>query len=49
MSRTADKIAHLRKPAFEHPEYIDVPLEAEDISTLHLDLLAGKEGFERGK
>jgi FdhE protein len=27
----------------------DVPLEAEDLSTLHLDLLAGKEGFERGK
>jgi FdhE protein len=27
----------------------DVPLEAEDLSTLHLDLLAAKEGFERGK
>jgi FdhE protein len=27
----------------------DVPLEAEDLTTLHLDLLAGKEGFERGK
>jgi FdhE protein len=27
----------------------DVPLEAEDLATLHLDLLAGKEGFERGK
>jgi FdhE protein len=26
-----------------------VPLEAEDLTTLHLDLLAGKEGFERGK
>ncbi|RJP25858.1 MAG: formate dehydrogenase accessory protein FdhE [Deltaproteobacteria bacterium] len=26
-----------------------VPLEAEDLATLHLDLLAGKEGFERGK
>jgi hypothetical protein len=65
MSSTADKIAHLRKTAFEHPEYIDVllpfeeifaylgnadvPLEAEDLATLHLDLLAGKEGFERGK
>ncbi|MBI5575599.1 MAG: formate dehydrogenase accessory protein FdhE [Deltaproteobacteria bacterium] len=27
----------------------DVPLEAEDLSTLHLDLLAGKEGFEKGR
>ncbi|MHB8832877.1 MAG: formate dehydrogenase accessory protein FdhE [Desulfobacteria bacterium] len=27
----------------------DVPLEAEDLATLHLDLLAGREGFERGK
>ena len=27
----------------------DVPLEAEDLATLHLDLLAGKEEFERGK
>ncbi len=27
----------------------DVPLEVEDLVTLHLDLLAGKEGFERGK
>ena len=27
----------------------DVPMEAEDLVTLHLDLLAGKEGFERGK
>ena len=27
----------------------DVPLEAEDLATLHLDLMAGKEGFERGK
>jgi len=49
MSRTADKIAHLRKTPFEHPEYIDVPLEAEDLSTLPLDRPAGKEGFGRGK
>jgi len=27
----------------------DVPLESEDLTTLHLDLLAAKEGFERGK
>lgn len=27
----------------------DVPLEVEDLTTMHLDLLAGKEGFERGK
>lgn len=27
----------------------DVPLEAEDLATLHLDLLAGREGYERGK
>ena len=27
----------------------DVPMEAEDLATIHLDLLAGKEGFERGK
>lgn len=27
----------------------DIPLEIEDLATLHLDLLAGKEGFERGK
>lgn len=26
-----------------------VPIEAEDLTTLHLDLLAGREGFERGK
>jgi len=38
MSRTADKIAHLRKTAFEHPKYIDALLP-----------LTGKEGFERGK
>lgn len=31
MSRTADKIAHLRKTAFEHPEYIDVLLPFEEI------------------
>ncbi len=27
----------------------EVPLDAEDLTTLHLDLLAGKEGFERGR
>lgn len=27
----------------------DVPMEAEDLATIHLDLLAGREGFERGK
>ena len=27
----------------------DVPLEVEDLLTLHLDLLASREGFERGK
>jgi hypothetical protein len=47
MSRTTDKIAHLRKTAFEHPESIDVLLPFEEIFAL--DLLAGKEGFERGK
>ena len=26
-----------------------VPLEAEDLTTIHLDLVAGREGFERGK
>jgi len=31
MSRTADKIAHLRKTAFEHPEYIDLLLPFEEI------------------
>jgi len=29
--------------------HADVPLEALDLSTLRLDLLAGREGFERGK
>jgi FdhE protein len=29
--------------------HADVPLEALDLSTLHLDLLAGREGFERGR
>ena len=29
--------------------HADVPLEAEDLATIHLDLVAGKEGFERGK
>lgn len=38
MRRTADKIAHFRKTAYEHPECIDVLLP-----------LAGKEGFEREK
>lgn len=27
----------------------EIPLEVEDLATLHLDLLAGREGFERGK
>jgi FdhE protein len=27
----------------------DVPLEVEDLLTIHLDLLAAREGFERGK
>ena len=27
----------------------DIPLEVEDLLTIHLDLLAAKEGFERGK
>lgn len=27
----------------------DLPLEIEDVATLHLDLLAAKEGFSRGK
>lgn len=27
----------------------DVPLEAVDLATIHLDLVAGREGFERGK
>jgi FdhE protein len=27
----------------------DVPLEAEDLATIHLDLTAAREGFERGK
>ena len=27
----------------------EVPLEVEDLLTIHLDLLAAKEGFERGK
>jgi len=27
----------------------DVPLDVEDLLTIHLDLLASKEGFERGK
>lgn len=49
MSRTADGIAHLRKTTIGQPAYIDVPLEAEALSTLPLDLPAGKEGFERGK
>jgi len=38
MRRTVDKIAHLRKIASEHPEYIDALLP-----------LAGEEGVERGK
>jgi len=28
---------------------VDVPLEVEDLLTIHLDLLASREGFERGK
>ena len=28
---------------------VDVPLEVEDLLTIHLDLLATREGFERGK
>lgn len=27
----------------------DIPLEVEDLLTIHLDLLAAREGFERGK
>ena len=26
-----------------------IPLDAEDLATIHLDLLAVREGFERGK
>ncbi len=29
--------------------HADVPLEVEDLATLHLDLMAAKEGFERGR
>lgn len=29
--------------------HADVPLEVEDMTTIHLDLLAVREGFERGK
>lgn len=29
--------------------YSEVPLEVEDLLTIHLDLLASREGFERGK
>lgn len=29
--------------------HADVPLEVEDLATIHLDLLAAREGFERGK
>ena len=29
--------------------HASVPMEAEDLTTLHLDLLAGREGFERGR
>ena len=29
--------------------HAEVPLEAEDLATIHLDLAAGREGFERGK
>ena len=45
MNRTAEKIAHLRKTAFEYPEYIDLLLPFEKIFA-YVD---GKEGFERGK
>jgi len=38
MRRTVDKIAHLRKTAFKHPESIHALLP-----------LAGEEGVERGK
>ncbi len=29
--------------------HADVPLEVEDLATLHLDLMASKEGYERGR
>lgn len=29
--------------------HAEVPLEAEDLATIHLDLVAGREGFARGK
>jgi FdhE protein len=29
--------------------HVDVPLDIDDILTIHLDLLASREGFERGK
>jgi hypothetical protein len=38
MRRTVDRIAHLRKTPFEHPECIHALLP-----------LAGEEGSERGK
>ncbi len=43
------KCARYLKTRDSRRGHADLPLEIEDLATLHLELLAAKEGFERGK
>lgn len=46
---TCQKCSRYLKTRDSRKGHADVPLEAEDMATIHLDLVAGREGFERGK
>jgi FdhE protein len=46
---TCRKCSRYLKTRDTRKGHADVPLEVEDLATIHLDLMAGREGFERGK
>lgn len=46
---TCQKCSRYLKTRDSRKGRAEVPLEAEDMATIHLDLVAGREGFERGK
>lgn len=46
---TCKACSHYIKTRDSRKAVSDVPLEVEDLLTIHLDLLASREGFERGK
>ena len=46
---TCKKCSRYLKTRDSRKGHAAIPLEVEDLATIHLDLLAGREGFERGK